>query len=267
MQILLGFGCSVPAILASRTLSSERDRYLTLMFIPFVSCSAKIPVYAFFVDVFFEKYRALIMLCLYILGITMGVLSTAILKSTVLKGEMSPIIMELPDYRFPSLKSVFKLIRNKTKDFIQKAFTVIFLSSIVIWFMQTFDVRMNVVSDSSESILAFMSKAITPIFSPLGFSDWRITASLISGITAKEAVVSTLQILMGSEFFLGELFSPASAMSFLIFTLLYTPCIAAVFTMKRELNSAAKTAAVILTQCITAWLAAFIFYNIITNVL
>lgn len=267
VPMLIGFGCSVPAIMSTRTLASERDRKLTIILIPFMSCSAKIPIYAVFCAAFFPNYQALVMMGLYVTGMILGVLFALLMKNTAFRGKPIPFVMELPNYRIPSLKSVFLLMWEKARDFLQKAFTVIFLASIIIWFLQTFDTRLNVVSDSANSLLAILGHILVPVLQPLGFGDWRIATSLIAGFTAKEAVVSTLGVLLntnasqlGAE--LSKLFTPLAAFSFLIFTLLYTPCVAAVATIKRELHSSVKTFGIIVMQCMIAWLAAFIFYRI-----
>ena len=267
VPMLIGFGCSVPAIMATRTLSSERDRKMTIMLVPFMSCSAKIPIYAVFTAAFFDKYKPLVMVSLYILGIIMGIICALFLKGTKFKGKPVPFVMELPNYRFPSAKSVVLLMWDKAKDFIQKAFTVIFAATIIIWCLQSFDSRFNVVSDSADSLLASLGRLISPIFKPLGFDDWRISTSLITGITAKETVISTLGVLLSasnSELAdkLPSLFSTASACSFLTFTLLYTPCVASIATIKKELNSTIKTAAIVIFQCGVAWLASYIVYLI-----
>ena len=259
VPMLIGFGCSVPAIMATRTLSSERDRKMTILLTPFMSCSAKIPIYAVFSAAFFPKYAAFVMIGLYFGGIVLAVLMALIFKNTVFKGKPVPFVMELPNYRFPTAKSVGLLLWEKTKDFLTKAFTVIFVATVVIWFLQTFDSRLNVVADSAASLLAMIGKALSPVFIPLGFNDWRITTSLISGFTAKEAVVSTLGVLTGTgtaelETVLASLFTPHSALSFLTFTLLYTPCVAAVATIKKELDSNFQAALVIIFQCAVAWL-------------
>ena len=259
VPMLIGFGCSVPAIMATRTLSSERDRKMTILLTPFMSCSAKIPIYAVFSAAFFPQYATLVMIGLYFGGIVLAVLMALIFKNTVFKGKPVPFVMELPNYRFPTAKSVGLLLWEKTKDFLTKAFTVIFVATVVIWFLQTFDSRLNVVADSADSLLAMIGKGISPVFIPLGFNDWRVTTSLISGFTAKEAVVSTLGVLTGTgtaelETVLASLFTPHSALSFLTFTLLYTPCVAAVATIKKELGSGFRTALVVLFQCTVAWL-------------
>ena len=239
VPMIIGFGCSVPAIMATRTLSSERDRKMTILLTPFMSCSAKLPIYALFTYAFFPKYRALVMVGLYFTGIIVGVLFSLLLKNTAFQGEPVPFVMELPNYRLPSLKSVGMLIWDKAKDFITKAFTIIFMASIVIWFLQTFDVRLNVVVDSKDSLLALIGGFAAPVFVPLGFGDWRISTALITGFTAKESVVSTLTVLFGGDMSaLNTLFTPFSALVFLVFTLLYTPCVAAIASVKREMGTA-----------------------------
>ena len=267
VPMLIGFGCTVPAVMASRTLSSERDRKMTILLTPFISCSAKIPIYSVFAAAFFPQNAALVMIALYFTGIFVGTITALVMKNTAFKGNSVPFVMELPNYRFPSLKSVFLLMWDKAKDFIQRAFTVIFLATIIIWFLQTFDTRINVVIDSSKSMLAMIGKCISPIFAPIGFSDWRISTSLIAGLTAKEAVVSTMSVLTETAYSgltgaLSSMFTPLSAISFLVFTLLYTPCIAAIATIRNELNSSLKTFGFVLMQCGIAWLAAFVVYNI-----
>ena len=262
VPLLLGFGCSVPAVLSARTLSSERDRKMTILLVPFMSCSAKIPIYALFTAVFFEKYRALIMLSLYLMGIILGIICALILNRTAFRGKPIPFVMELPDYRLPSPKSVLLLMWEKAKDFIIKAFTVIFIATVIIWFLQSFDIRLNFVGEAQEnSMLAAVAGFIAPIFKPLGFADWRICASLIAGFSAKEAVVSTLGILLPGG--ITSAFTAASAYSFLIFTLLYTPCIAAITTIKKELRSNLFAAIVVIVQCIVAWVIACAIYQLI----
>ena len=268
VSMLIGFGCSVPAVMSTRTLSSDRDKKMTIMLIPFISCSAKIPIYALFTAAFFTKYQALVMLALYLTGILTGLLVAVILKNTLFHGKPMPFVMELPNYRFPSAKSVVFLMWDKAKDFIQKAFTVIFMATLIIWFLQTFDTRLNVVNDSADSLLALIGKLIAPIFTPLGFNDWRVATALISGFSAKEAVVSTLSVLTGTSMTnlsstLGSIFTPLTAASFLVFTLLYTPCIAAVATIKQEMNSLWKTIGIVCMQCGVAWLVACLFYQIV----
>lgn len=267
VPMLIGFGCSVPAIMATRTLSSERDRKMTVMLTPFMSCSAKIPIYAVFTAAFFEKHRALVMIGLYVAGMIFGIITALVFNKTAFRGKPVPFVMELPNYRFPSAKSVVLLMWDKAKDFLQRAFTVIFAATIIIWFLQTFDTRLNVVSNSSDSLLALIGKGISPIFKPLGFSDWRVSTSLISGLTAKEAVVSTMSVLTETaaaelSSTLSNMFTPLSAISFLTFTLLYTPCIAAIAAIRRELNSSAKALGVVVMQCCIAWVAAFAVYQI-----
>lgn len=259
VPMLIGFGCSVPAIMATRTVSSDRDRKMTILLTPYMSCSAKISIYAFFTAAFFPAHRALVMISLYLLGILIGILAALIMNKTAFRGKPVPFVMELPNYRMPGLKSVALLLWEKAKDFLQRAFTVIFLATIIIWFLQSFDTRLNVVSDSAQSLLALIGKGIAPIFAPLGFADWRCATSLISGFIAKESVVSTLEVLLGGTA-IALLFTTRSAVSFLVFTLLYTPCVAAVATIRRELNSTLKTALVVLMQCAVAWVVAFAAY-------
>ena len=267
VPMLVGFGCSVPAIMATRTLSSDRDRRLTIMLVPFMSCSAKIPIYAVFTAAFFDKYQPLVMISLYVLGIIVGIICALLLNKTKFRGKPVPFVMELPNYRFPSAKSVFMLMWDKAKDFLQKAFTIIFAATIIIWCLQSFDSRFNVVSDSSESLLASLGRLLAPVFKPLGFDDWRISTALVTGLTAKETVISTLGVLLsakGNELTskLSSLFTTASACSFLTFTLLYTPCVAAIATIKKELNSVVKTGVIVIFQCAVAWITALIVYNI-----
>lgn len=269
VPMLIGFGCTVPAVMSSRTLASERDRKMTIMLTPFISCSAKIPIYAVFTAAFFEKYQALVMIGLYIGGMVMGILVALVFKHTAFRGKPMPFVMELPNYRLPSPKSVCMLMWDKAKDFIQKAFTIIFVATIIIWFLQTFDSHFNVVEDSADSLLAAIGRLLAPVFAPLGFGDWRISTSLITGFTAKEAVVSTMSVLMGTNVAslsgaLGGLFTPASAVSFLVFTLLYTPCVAAVASIKREMGSGLKALGVVLMQCTIAWVAAFAVYQVVS---
>ena len=257
VPMLIGFGCSVPAIMATRTLSSERDRKMTILLVPFMSCSAKLPIYAMFTYAFFPDYGALVMILLYLIGIVMGIVLSLILKHTGFKGNPVPFVLELPNYRMPSAKTVIQLIWEKTKDFVTRAFTIIFLATIIIWFLQSFDIRLNPVSDSSESMLAAIGSIISPIFKPLGFDDWRISTALITGFSAKESVVSTLTVLLGGgASILSTLFTPFTAFGFLIFTLLYTPCVAAIATVRRELGRRWALGVVIL-QCAVAWLASF----------
>lgn len=262
VPMLIGFGCTVPGVMASRTLSSRRDRQMTIILTPFMSCSAKLPIYAFFTSVFFPGKGALVMIFLYVFGILTGIIFALILKGSLFKGEPVPFVMELPNYRMPGAKNVCQLLWEKAKDFLQRAFTVIFVATIVIWFLQTFDLRFNIVTESKDSILAILAGYIAPIFNPLGFGDWRISTALISGFMAKESVVSTLSILYGStQSLLMSLTTPA-ALSLLIFCLLYTPCIAAIAAIKRELNG--KWALIVVFgQCLIAWLASFVVYHLI----
>ncbi len=267
VPMLIGFGCSVPAIMATRTLASDRDRKMTILLTPFMSCSAKIPIYAVFCAAFFAKYQVLVMIGLYAAGIILGILVALLLKGTAFRGQPVPFVMELPNYRMPSPKNVLLLLWEKAKDFLERAFTIILLASIVIWFLQTFDLRLNVVTESASSLLALVGRLIAPIFAPLGFADWRVATSLISGFVAKEAVVSTLSVLTGTGItqlhtVLSSMFTPLSAVSFLLFTLLYTPCVAAVATMKRELKSGIATLGVVIMQCGIAWIVAFAAYQL-----
>ena len=267
VPMLIGFGCSVPAIMATRTLSSERDRKMTIMLTPFFSCSAKIPIYAVFAAAFFTEYQALVMLGLYVTGILVGILAALIYNKTVFRGNPIPFVMELPNYRFPSLKSVCMLMWDKAKDFLQRAFTIIFLAAIVIWFLQSFDTRLNIVENSADSLLAVIGHWIAPIFRPLGFEDWRIATSLITGLSAKEAVVSTMSVLLGTTTSgltaaLGGLFTPYSAVSFLLFTLLYTPCVAAIAAIRREMGSTLQTLGIVAAQCGIAWVVSFVVYQV-----
>lgn len=267
VPMIIGFGCSVPAIMATRTLVSDRDRKMTILLTPYMSCSAKIPIYAVFCAAFFKKYQAFVMIGLYVTGMLLAVVVALVFKNTIFKGKPVPFVMELPNYRLPSAKSVAMLLWDKAKDFIQRAFTVIFVATIIIWFLQTFDTRLNVVENSSDSLLALVGQFISPIFKPLGFDDWRVATSLISGFSAKEAVVSTMGVLMNTGMAelgsaLSGVFTTLSAVSFLIFTLLYTPCVAAVATIKRELRSGIKTVGVVIMQCTVAWLCACAVYQI-----
>ena len=261
VPLLIGFGCSVPAIMATRTVSSDRDRKMTILLTPYMSCSAKIPIYGFFTAAFFTDHKALVMISLYVLGIVGGILAALVMKGTAFRGKPVPFVMELPNYRMPSAKSVGLLLWEKAKDFLQRAFTVIFLATVVIWFLQSFDTRLNVVTDSADSLLALIGQWLAVLFRPLGFGDWRCATALISGFIAKESVVSTLQVLLGNAA-ITSLFTTRSAISFLVFTLLYTPCIAAVATIRRELGSRIKTVGVVLLQCVVAWLAAYIAYAV-----
>ena len=267
VPMLVGFGCSVPAIMATRTLSSNRDRKMTILLTPFMSCSAKIPIYTLFAAAFFPGHELLVMLALYFGGILVGILVALVLKNTAFKGNPVPFVMELPNYRFPSAKSLVLLMWEKAKDFLTRAFTVIFMATVIIWFMQTFDTRLNVVENSADSILAALGRLVSPIFAPLGFGDWRMVTALVSGFTAKEAVVSTFGVILGVSteqlgIALHSLFTTASAASFLAFCLLYTPCVAAVSTIKTELKSGWKTVGIVFAQCLVAWLAAFMVYHV-----
>ena len=267
VPMLIGFGCSVPAIMATRTLSSNRDRKMTILLTPFMSCSAKIPIYTLFAAAFFPGRELPVMIALYFGGMVVGILMALLLKSTLFRGNPVPFVMELPNYRFPSAKSVLLLMWEKAEDFLTRAFTVIFMATVIIWFLQTFDLKLNVVADSTDSILARLGQLVSPVFAPLGFGDWRMVTALVSGFTAKEAVVSTFGVILGVsteqlQQALHMLFDARSAASFLTFCLLYTPCVAAVATIKRELGSRAKTVAVVIAQCAVAWLAAFLVYQI-----
>lgn len=267
VPMLIGFGCSVPAVMSCRTLSSQRDRKMTIFLVPFISCSAKIPIYGVFAAAFFPKNPALMMMALYVLGMAVGVVAALILNRTAFRGNSIPFVMELPNYRLPSVKSVMLLMWDKAKDFIQRAFTIIFLATIFIWFLQTFDMRFNVVSDSGDSLLAMLGRLIAPIFVPLGFGDWRISTSLITGFSAKEAVISTMSILLGTNTAglaeaLSGMFTLSSAISFLVFTLLYTPCVAAVAAIKRELGGKRQAVYVVVLQCVVAWIVAFLVYRV-----
>ena len=261
VPMLVGFGCTVPGVMASRTLPSERDRKMTILLTPFMSCSAKLPIYAFFTAAFFPKYGAIVMIALYFGGIIMGILMALLLRRTLFSGEAVPFVMELPNYRMPGAKNVGHLLWDKAKDFLQRAFTVIFMATLVIWFLQTFNTHLNIVSDSKDSILAMVAGVVAPIFKPMGFGDWRISTALITGFMAKESVVSTLSILFGNTDVLLSCISTVSAASLLAFCLLYTPCVAAIASIKRELGG--KWAFfVVIAQCVIAWLAAFAVYAI-----
>ena len=261
VPMLIGFGCSVPGVMASRTLSSERDRRMTVLLTPFMSCSAKVPIYAFFSAAFFPHYAALVMIGMYFIGIIVGIIMAFIFKKTLFKGEPVPFVMELPNYRMPGAKNVVHLLWEKAKDFLQKAFSIIFIATILIWFMQNFDIRLNVVADSRQSILAVLAGMITPLFKPLGFGDWRLVTAILTGVMAKESVVSTISIQFGSTIEMVSVISAAGAMSFLVFCLLYTPCVAAIASVKKELGG--KWAAyVVVIQCVVAWIAALITYII-----
>ena len=266
VPMLIGFGCSVPAIMATRTLSSNRDRQMTILLTPFMSCSAKIPIYTLFSAAFFPGHELPVMILLYFGGMAVGILAALVLKSTLFRGNPVPFVMELPNYRLPSPKSVLLLMWEKAEDFLTRAFTVIFMATVIIWFLQSFDLRLNVVTDSTASILASLGRLVAPLFAPLGFGDWRMVTALVSGFTAKEAVVSTFGVILGVSTdqlrsALHLLFTPASAASFLVFCLLYTPCVAAVATIRRELGSKWKTLVVVIGQCVIAWLAALVVYQ------
>lgn len=256
VPLLVGFGCTVPAVMATRTLPSERDRRMTIMLIPFMSCSAKVPIYAFFTAAFFPRNGALVMTGLYLFGIGMAILTALLFKHTLFKGEPVPFVMELPNYRMPGMKNVLRLMWDKARDFLERAFTVIFVGTIIIWLLQNFDVRLNMVADSKDSILALAAGAVAPLFAPLGLADWRLSTALISGFMAKESVVSTLTVLYGTEGNLSSLLTPGMALTFLTFCLLYTPCIAAITSVKRE-NGTGWAVGMIAFQCVVAWIAAF----------
>lgn len=267
VPMLLGFGCTVPAVMATRTLSSDRDRKMTILLTPYMSCTAKIPIYTVFSKAFFPEHASLVMMGLYVVGILLSIVMALILKGTAFRGKPVPFVMELPNYRIPSAKSVALLLWEKAKDFIQRAFTVIFVGTLIIWFLQTFDTRLNVVADSADSLLSTMAQWLAPVFAPLGFGNWKAVTALISGFTAKESVVSTLGVLLnvgvenlGSA--LGTLFTPLAAGSFLIFTLLYTPCVAAIAAVRRELGSKVQTVGVVVLQCVVAWIVACLFFQI-----
>ena len=259
VPMLVGFGCTVPGVMASRTLPSERDRKMTILLTPFMSCSAKLPIYAFFAAAFFPKHSALVMIALYFGGILMGILMALVFRGTLFKGNAVPFVMELPNYRMPGAKNVGHLLWDKAKDFLQRAFTVIFMATLVIWFLQTFDSHLNIVSDSQESILATVASVVAPVFAPMGFGDWRISTALITGFMAKESVVSTLSVLFGQTAALLGCITPVSAASLLVFCLLYTPCVAAIASIKRELGSK-WAVGVVIGQCVIAWVSAFVVY-------
>ena len=261
VPMLVGFGCTVPGVMASRTLPSERDRKMTILLTPFMSCSAKLPIYAFFAAAFFPKHSALVMIALYFGGILMGILMALVFRGTLFKGNAVPFVMELPNYRMPGAKNVGHLLWDKAKDFLQRAFTVIFMATLVIWFLQTFDSHLNIVSDSQESILATVASVVAPVFAPMGFGDWRISTALITGFMAKESVVSTLSVLFGQTAALLGCITPVSAASLLVFCLLYTPCVAAIASIKRELGSR-WAVGVVIGQCVIAWVAAFVVYRV-----
>lgn len=263
VPMLIGFGCTVPGVMASRTLPSARDRKLTVMLTPFMSCTAKLPIYAFFTAAFFPNHGGLVMVGLYLFGIAAGILTALIAKQTMFKGEAVPFVMELPNYRMPGAKNVLMLLWDKAKDFIERAFTVIFAASVIVWFLQKFDFKLNIVENSQDSILAYLAGIISPVLKPLGFGDWRISTSLIAGFMAKESVVSTLSVLLGSTFDLTSLLSAADAASLLVFCLLYTPCVAAIASVKRELGGK-WAAGIVVFQCAVAWLFAFIVHTVLT---
>ena len=260
VPMLIGFGCSVPAIMATRTLPSERDRKMTIFLTPFMSCSAKLPIYALFTAAFFSQNQVLVILSLYLIGIVVGIIFAYFMKFFVFKGEPVPFVMELPNYRMPSALNVYRLIYTKSKDFVTRAFTIIFWAAIVIWFLQTFDVHLNLVKDSADSLLAVLGNLIVPVFKPLGIDDWRITTAFLTGFMAKESVVSTLTVLLGDVERLPEVFSRLNAFVFLVFSLLYTPCVAAIATVKRELGRS-YAVLVVLLQCTIAWFVSFVVYS------
>lgn len=267
VPMLVGFGCTVPAVMSARTLSSERDRKMTILLVPFMSCSAKLPIYGVFAMAFFPENTALVMISLYILGMAAAILTGLALKSTVFRGKPVPFVMELPNYRFPSAKTLVLHLWGKAKDFITRAFTIIFMASLIIWFLQTFNIRMNVVTDGADSILASIGRFIAPVFAPLGFADWRASTALITGFVAKEAVISTLAVLTGASTAalpaaLASVFTPLAAISFLVFTLLYTPCIAAISAVRREMNSGWIALGMVIYQSAIAWIVAFAVYRI-----
>ena len=255
VPMLVGFGCTVPGVMASRTLSSERDRKMTILLTPFMSCSAKIPIYAFFTAVFFPKHGAPVMIGLYIMGILVGILMALLMKKTMFQGEAVPFVMELPNYRMPGLKNVMQLLWEKAKDFLQRAFTVIFVATIAIWFLQNFDLHLTMVSNAEDSILAAVAGAVAPIFAPLGFGDWRICTALVTGFLAKESVVSTLTVLFGTTAAIQAIMDPSTAAALLVFCLLYTPCVAAIASVKQELGGK-WAVGVAVEQCAIAWVCA-----------
>ena len=257
VPMLIGFGCTVPAVMATRTLPSERDRKMTILLTPFMSCTAKLPIYAFFVAAFFPRYGGLVMTGIYVLGIVTGILVALVYKKTLFRGEAVPFVMELPNYRMPSARNVLQLLWEKSKDFLQRAFSVILIATIVVWFLQSFDFHFNMVEDSHESILAAISGLLVPLFRPIGLGDWRIVTSLVSGFMAKESVVSVLEVLFGGEGGVASVMSTLTAASLQVFSLLYTPCVAAIASIKRELGG--KWALyVVLWQCVIAWIMALI---------
>ncbi len=262
VPMLIGFGCSVPAVMATRTLSSERDRKMTMLLIPYVSCSAKIPIYTVFSAAFFPRHAALVMFSMYVIGIAVGILAALVMNRFVFKGASSPFVMEHPNYRLPTAKTTLRMMWDKAKGFMEKAFTVIFAASIIIWFLTSFDLKFNYVTDSAASILGYAAKAVSPLFSPLGFGDFRAVTALVSGFSAKEAVVSTLGVLLGKGASLSTVFTPLSAFSFLVFNLLYTPCIATVAAYRKEYSSGIKAAGIVVLQCAVAWLVSFCVYTV-----
>ena len=265
VPLLIGFGCTVPAVMSTRTLPSARDRKLTILLTPFMSCTAKLPIYAFFVNTFFPNYGGAVMTLLYIVGIFVGIIVALLFKKTLFRGEAVPFVMELPNYRLPSPRNVMQLLWEKAKDFLQRAFSVILIATIVVWFLQSFDFRLNPATDSHDSILASIAGLLTPLFVPLGLGDWRIITSLISGFMAKESVVSVLEVLFGAEGGIAAVITPAAAASLLVFCLLYTPCVAAIASVKRELG--VKWAmAVVFWQCAVAWLAALVVRLVLLGV-
>ena len=260
VPMLIGFGCTVPGVMATRTLPSDRDRKMTILLTPFMSCSAKVPIYAFLAAAFFPEHGALVMIILYFTGILVGILTALLLRGSLFRGEPVPFVMELPNYRMPGVKNVAQLLWEKAKDFLTRAFTVIFVATIVIWFLQTFDIRLNVVTDSQKSLLAMVAGVIAPVFKPLGFGNWQISTALITGFMAKESVASTLNVLIGAETALTAFLTPLSAASLLVFTLLYTPCVAAISSVKREMGGKWAVAMVV-GQCVIAWIAALLVHT------
>lgn len=263
VPMLIGFGCTVPAVMATRTLPSERDRKMTILLTPFMSCTAKLPIYAFFINAFFPKHGGIVMTGIYLTGILLGILIAFLYKGVLFRGEAVPFVMELPNYRLPSMRSTCQLMWEKAKDFLQKAFSVILIATIVVWFLQSFDPFFNLVEDSSTSIMAYISGILAPLFSPLGLGDWRICTSLISGFMAKESVVSVLEVLFGASGGITAVMTPLTAGTLLIFSLLYTPCVAAIASVKRELGLRWALALVV-WQCVIAWIVAFLFKLIAT---
>jgi ferrous iron transport protein B len=261
VPLLIGFGCTVPAVMSTRTLPSQRDRKMTILLTPFMSCTAKLPIYAFFVDAFFPRYKALVMIGLYLLSILIGILVAMLYKKTLFQGEAVPFVMELPNYRLPTARNTLQLLWEKSKDFLQRAFSVILIATIVVWFLQSFDFRFNLVADSRDSILATVSGFLTPLFAPLGLGDWRIVTSLVSGFMAKESVVSVLEVLFSAEGGISAAISALAAYSMLVFSLLYTPCVAAIASIRRELGRG-WAALVVLLQCAIAYIAAFLVHFI-----